>query len=96
MKPEEGVRIELKQVTKAYGDKRVLDELNLVVEAGETLVVIGKSGQGKSVLLRLSVGLERPDSGEVLLNGIPADTYRIIPAQKKLLWSASENHATRK
>jgi phospholipid/cholesterol/gamma-HCH transport system ATP-binding protein len=83
MKPKEGVRIELKRVTKAYGDKRVLDELNLVVEAGETLVVIGKSGQGKSVLLRLSVGLERPDSGEVLLNGIPADTYRIIPAQKK-------------
>jgi len=82
MQLKEGVRIELKHVTKAYGDKPVLKGLNLGVEAGETLVVIGKSGQGKSVLLRLSAGLERPDSGEVLLNGIPAETYRNISAQK--------------
>jgi len=56
MQPKEGVRIELKHVTKAYGDKPVLKELNLGVEAGETLVVIGKSGQGKAYSFGLSQG----------------------------------------
>lgn len=83
MKSKDGVRIGLKQVTKVYGGKIVLKGMNLEVEAGETLVVIGKSGEGKSVFLRLCAGLERPDSGEVLLNGMPSDTYRNIPAQQK-------------
>lgn len=83
MPPQEGVKIELRQVLKGYGDQAVLKGLNLTVDPGETLVVIGQSGQGKSVLLRLIVGLEPPDGGEILLNAIPASRYRNMPAKDK-------------
>lgn len=83
MLSQEGVKIELKQVVKGYGGQLVLKGLSLTVEPGETLVVIGQSGQGKSVLLRQIVGLESPDGGEVLLNGIPASQYRDMPAKQK-------------
>jgi phospholipid/cholesterol/gamma-HCH transport system ATP-binding protein len=54
---------------KAFGPKRVYDDLQLSVRAGETLTVIGGSGTGKSVLLKCLIGLLRPDAGRILFQG---------------------------
>src|SRR5438445_9504899 len=66
--------IELKDLHKAFGRLVVLDGLNLSIEAGQSLVVIGASGTGKSVLLKHIVGLLKPDSGEVWFDGARVDT----------------------
>jgi phospholipid/cholesterol/gamma-HCH transport system ATP-binding protein len=63
------VPVRLEGVTKAFGSEVVLDRLDLDVRAGETLVIIGRSGTGKSVTIRHIVGLERPDSGRVVVFG---------------------------
>ncbi|MBU2490856.1 MAG: ABC transporter ATP-binding protein [Proteobacteria bacterium] len=61
--------IELVDVCKAFGRQRVLNHLDLAVEKGETTVIIGRSGGGKSVLLRHLIGLMKPDCGQVLVDG---------------------------
>ncbi|MDM7255975.1 MAG: ATP-binding cassette domain-containing protein [Paracoccus sp. (in: a-proteobacteria)] len=61
----------LRGVTKSFGPKRVLDGLDLSVAQGESLVVIGGSGTGKSVLLKSILGLETPESGQILWLGQP-------------------------
>ncbi len=64
------VRIECRDVWKQFDDKRVLQGVNLSVEPGETVVIIGQSGTGKSVLLKHIVGLLSPDRGAVLVDGV--------------------------
>src|SRR4029077_9474134 len=54
----------------SYGDREVLHGLTFDVRRGETLVVIGGSGSGKSTMLRTLVGLEKPSSGQVRINGV--------------------------
>ncbi len=61
--------IEIKNLYKSFGSKKVLRGINLKIEAGETLVIIGKSGEGKSVLLKHILRLLTPDSGEVFVEG---------------------------
>ena len=61
--------IELKDVCKRFGHLVVLDRLNLGVQEGQSLVVIGASGSGKSVLLKHIVGLMRPDRGRICFEG---------------------------
>ena len=61
--------IQLKNVNKSFGDRKVLVNVNLQVYAGETLVIIGRSGVGKSTILKLMAGLAMPDSGEVWIEG---------------------------
>jgi phospholipid/cholesterol/gamma-HCH transport system ATP-binding protein len=61
--------ISLRGVEKSFGDKRVLRGIDLEVMEGETIVVLGGSGEGKTVLLRHINGLERPDAGEVWVDG---------------------------
>ena len=62
--------IQLKDVHKSFGPKRVLDGFSLDVPEGETMVIIGYSGTGKSVAIKHIVGLLEPDSGEVLVDGL--------------------------
>jgi len=64
--------IETRSLAKSFGGHKVLDGVDLSVTRGESLVVIGGSGTGKSVLLRTILGLEDADAGEVLLHGEPA------------------------
>jgi phospholipid/cholesterol/gamma-HCH transport system ATP-binding protein len=64
------VRIECHDVWKSFERKRVLRGLNLTIAPGETVVIIGQSGTGKSVLLKHIVGLLVPDRGTVLVDGI--------------------------
>ena len=66
--------IELQDVHKSFGDLHVLRGLNLVLKQGETLVVLGRSGTGKSVTLKHIVGLMMPDSGRILVDDIDVCT----------------------
>lgn len=59
----------LTNLCKSYGDKLVLNSLNLRVAAGELCTVVGPSGCGKSTLLRIILGQEKPSSGDILLDG---------------------------
>ncbi len=61
--------ITIRNLTKSFDSNRVLDNLNLVVPEGQTTVVIGRSGCGKSVLLKHIMGILKPDSGEILIDG---------------------------
>ncbi|MEO8701136.1 MAG: ATP-binding cassette domain-containing protein [Kofleriaceae bacterium] len=61
--------IQLVEVSKSFGDKVVLDKLSLDIIPGKTTVVVGRSGSGKSVLLKLMMGLLKPDHGKVILFG---------------------------
>lgn len=70
--------ITLRGLTKSFGDKPVLDGIDLTVAQGESLCVIGQSGTGKSVLLRCILGLEAPDAGQVLWQGAPLDRRRFM------------------
>jgi phospholipid/cholesterol/gamma-HCH transport system ATP-binding protein len=62
--------IELKGVSKAFGDRVVLDAMSLTIYKGEALAIIGPSGTGKSTVLRLIAGLIAPDAGEVYVQGV--------------------------
>ncbi len=87
--------IEVRNLWKAFGDNQVLKGLNLKVNKGETVVIIGRSGCGKSVLLKHIVGLLKPDKGSVFIDGedITKVSYkRLYEIRKKIAvvfqWSA--------
>ena len=61
--------IEITELHKSFGNKKVLQGVNLTIEPGETIVIIGRSGCGKSVLIKHIVGLLEPDSGFVKVEG---------------------------
>ena len=66
----DGAKIRLAGVRKSFGPKLVLDGLDLEVADGESVVVIGRSGTGKSVMLKHIIGLMRPDAGEISIDGV--------------------------
>jgi len=61
--------IEIINLCKKFNSHQVLDNLNLTINTGETTVIIGRSGCGKSVLLKHIIGLLRPDSGQIIIDG---------------------------
>ena len=65
--------IEVRALRKTFGGRQVLAGVDLTLGRGESLCVIGQSGMGKSVLLKCILGLETPDSGQVLWHGRPLD-----------------------
>ena len=66
--------IELRDVVVAYYTRVILDSVNLTINDGETLVILGGSGSGKSTLLRLIIGLQRPTSGQIIVDGVDITT----------------------
>jgi phospholipid/cholesterol/gamma-HCH transport system ATP-binding protein len=82
-KQQHGVRVELAGIRKAYGDHPVLRGVDLVVEPGELLAIVGQSGTGKSVLLRQIIGLEAPDAGRIVVGDQPLAQYLATPPEKK-------------
>ena len=62
-------KVELRNVKKRFGSKVVLDGLNLTIPKGQSLVVIGGSGTGKSVMIKCVLGILRPDAGEIYVDG---------------------------
>ena len=71
--------IEFQDLYKAFGDKQVLAGLTLQVQDGETMVIIGYSGTGKSVALKHIVGLLQPDAGDVVVDGQAVSTLERAP-----------------
>jgi phospholipid/cholesterol/gamma-HCH transport system ATP-binding protein len=61
--------IRVQGLSKSFGEQTVLGGIDLEVARGETLTVLGRSGTGKSVMLKLIIGLQRPDGGEIEING---------------------------
>jgi phospholipid/cholesterol/gamma-HCH transport system ATP-binding protein len=76
-------KIRLEGVHKSFGAKHVLRGIDLEIAAGESLVVIGGSGTGKSVLLKSILGLIRPDKGRILIDGV--DTTRLSGSERVAL-----------
>src|SRR5215469_15969980 len=66
-----GVSVEVRGLKKSFDSQEVLKGIDFKVEPGEIFVIMGPSGSGKSVLLKHLIGLEPPDSGEILINGEP-------------------------
>lgn len=62
--------IEIKDLYRSFNNLQVLQGVNLTIEKGETIVIIGRSGCGKSVLLKHIIGILKPDSGQVIVDGV--------------------------
>lgn len=67
--PNQKAIIEIKDLKKSYGNNHVLDGFNMVLNEGENLVIMGKSGSGKSVMIKCLIGLEEHDSGTIVIMG---------------------------
>lgn len=74
-----GIPLLLNGVTKRYGDNTILNELDLHIPSGQFVAVVGRSGGGKSTLLRLLAGLEKPNAGELLAGATPPRRSRRHP-----------------
>ena len=79
---ELGPLVVVRDVVKSYDDVVVLDHVSLHVDRGETLVVVGGSGAGKSTLIRQILGLEKPDSGSVVIDGVDIFTLDEVALMK--------------
>lgn len=66
--------IRMENVHKAFGDNQVLNGMTLEIPKGTSMVIIGGSGTGKSVALKSILGLITPDSGQIFVDGKPADS----------------------
>jgi ABC-type Fe3+/spermidine/putrescine transport system ATPase subunit len=75
-KPERRQSLVVRGLSKWFGSEQVLDDVSFSIEQGESLVLLGHSGSGKSTTLRLIAGLETPDSGEIFLHGKPIEHLR--------------------
>jgi putative ABC transport system ATP-binding protein len=80
--------LQIEGLTKRYRDRTVLDALDFAAGSGEYVAIVGESGSGKSTLLNLIAGLDRPDSGSVVIDGIDIaaqdDTARTLTRRAKL------------
>jgi phospholipid/cholesterol/gamma-HCH transport system ATP-binding protein len=74
--------IQIVNLYKSFADKRVLQGIDLTIEKGETMVVIGQSGSGKSVLIKLLIGILKPDSGEIFVGGVETTQLKEDELQK--------------
>lgn len=78
--------IEVRQLEKCFGSHRVLDGVSFAIEPGEAVVILGRSGGGKSVLLKHLIGLITPDSGQVLVDGqnlASLSERELLPVRRK-------------
>lgn len=91
--PREGLQVQVKNLSFEFpGDrKKVLENLNFSLEANDKVVLKGKSGSGKSVLLQLLAGIHRVEDGEIYINGIPSSNYKKSELFKSIGISFSAN-----
>jgi len=80
--------IEVRDLKKHFGPNPVLNGVTFRIEKGESVVIIGRSGGGKSILLKHLIGLLQPDSGEVLIEG-----ENIVPLNERELLRVRQNSA---
>ena len=75
---QKGVSVQVRGLRKTYHGQEVLKGLDFEVNPGEIFVIMGPSGSGKSVLLRHLIGLEEPDTGEILIEGKPIQSPEVM------------------
>ncbi len=84
---EDNPFIEIRDLHKKLGSQKVLCGIDLTVRRGETLVIIGPSGEGKTVMIKHVIGLMRPDSGSVIVDGVEVNKLRereLAPVRKRV------------
>lgn len=74
--------IEIKNISKSFGDNKVIDDVSFVFEQGKTNLIIGESGSGKTTIMKLMVGLHEVDSGEILYDGLNFPTLDVKEKQE--------------
>ncbi len=82
--------IELRSLTKSYGDKTIINGLNLTINNGEFLTILGPSGCGKTTVLRLIAGLEDPNGGKIILDG---QDITDVPAERRFVNTVFQSYA---
>jgi len=78
--------IEVRDLSKSFGAHKILDGVSFRIEKGESVVIIGRSGGGKSVLLKHLIGLLKPDAGQVLIEGediVPMNERQLLRVRRK-------------
>jgi phospholipid/cholesterol/gamma-HCH transport system ATP-binding protein len=75
---QQGIGVQVRGLHKSFNGHEVLKGLDFEVQPGEIFVLMGPSGSGKSVLLKHVIGLEEPDSGEILLDGKPVQSSNVL------------------
>lgn len=78
--------IEVRELTKSFGSQLILNSVSFRIETGESAVIIGRSGGGKSVLLKHLIGLLKPETGEVLVDGeniVPLNERQLLRVRQK-------------
>src|SRR5579859_6305100 len=78
--------IEVKNLEKSFGTQKVLSGVSFCIEKGESVVIIGRSGGGKSVLLKHLIALLKPDAGRVLIDGediVPMNERQLLRVRRK-------------
>ncbi|TCI24200.1 ABC transporter ATP-binding protein [Exiguobacterium sp. SH5S4] len=81
--------LQLQHVRKKYGDREVINELDMMVEAGECFAIVGPSGCGKSLLLRMIAGMESPTSGTIRIDGVA--TNRLKPKEREVAYLSQQD-----
>ena len=83
--------IELKNLGFAYGDSKILQNINFSILKNETIAVIGESGSGKTTLMNIIVGLLKPTQGNVLVDGVELSTYKTSTYQNRIGYITQES-----
>lgn len=79
--------VKFTHVTKAFGPKRIYEDLSLTIKRGETLTLLGGSGTGKSVMLKMLIGLLKPDAGQIEVDGQDVSGFsesEFLPVRKRI------------
>ena len=82
--------IEMKNINKHYGNFKASDNVNFSIGKGRLIGLLGPSGSGKTTILRMIAGLEKPDSGEIIIDG---KVVNDIPASKRGIGFVFQNYA---
>ena len=90
MSKESNTYIQLKNINKTYGDYQASKDINFSIEKGKLVGLLGPSGSGKTTILRMIAGLETPDSGDILIDGVRIND---IPASKRGIGFVFQNYA---
>src|SRR5438876_12110517 len=78
--------IEVRELKKSFGTHEILEGVSFCIDKGESVVIIGRSGGGKSVLLKHLIALLKPDTGEVLIEGeniVPMNERQLLRVRRK-------------
>lgn len=84
------MKVELKHICKTFGDFKASDDVSFEIENGKLIGLLGPSGSGKTTILRMIAGLEHPDSGEIILNGVCVNN---VAASKRGIGFVFQNYA---